>query len=122
MRRSIDGLSEEAKAFGVPVGNGLFVFVNRRRDRLKVLWRDRTGWCLLYKRLDGDRRVRLPTGDEEHVSIDAATLAFLLDGVSRSSSKREIRQEADEKVRSLLAQRRYTSHHGRSPQRVGSPS
>lgn len=121
MRRSIDGLSKEAKAFGAG-DDGLFVFVNRRRDRLKVLWRDRTGWCLLYKRLNGDRRVRLPTGNEEHVRIDATTLAFLLDGVSKDPSRREIRQEADERVRSLLEQRRYTPRRGRSPQRAESPS
>jgi transposase len=121
MRRSIDGLSKEAKAFGAG-DEGLFVFVNRRRDRLKVLWRDRTGWCLLYKRLNGDRLVRLPSGDEEQVRIDAATLAFLLDGVSKNPTEREIRQEADEKVRSLLAKRRYNPRRGRSPQRAESPS
>jgi len=30
----------------------MFVFVNKRRDLLKLLWRDVTGWCLLAKRLD----------------------------------------------------------------------
>ena len=119
MRRSIDGLRREAEAFGDV--EGLFVFVNRRRDRLKVLWRDETGWCLLYKRLDAGRRVRLPSGEEERVRIDASTLAFLLDGVSQAPTKDEIRREADEKVRSLLSERRYTPRRGRGPQRTASP-
>lgn len=31
---------------------GLVVFLNRRADRAKILFRDASGWCLLYKRLD----------------------------------------------------------------------
>lgn len=59
---------------------------NRRRDLLKILWRDATGWCLLCKRLD-ERRVALPrnvpTGAQS-VTVESSTLAALLDGVARA--------------------------------------
>ena len=65
--------------------NAMFVFVNRRRDMMKALWRDATGWCLLVKRLD-DREVALPREIPEgasSITIDSRILAALLDGVAR---------------------------------------
>jgi transposase len=92
MRRSFDGLTlwvqthlgRDAKATGT-----MYVFVNRRRDMAKVLWRDGTGWCLLSKRLD-ERTVALPANIPEgasSVTVDARTLAALLDGVVRRRSE-----------------------------------
>jgi transposase len=37
---------------GADPGRGLFVFLNRRAQRAKVLFRDGGGWCVLYKKLD----------------------------------------------------------------------
>ena len=53
MRRSFDGLAVAAKEHlgEDPQSGALFVFVNKRRNRLKVLWFDHNGYCLLYKRL-----------------------------------------------------------------------
>lgn len=50
MRRGFVGLAEAAREELAqdPGGGALFVFVNKRRDRLKLLWHDRTGFCLLY--------------------------------------------------------------------------
>src|SRR5258705_13529365 len=60
---------------------GLFVFANRRANRCKILWFDRTGACLLYKRLHR-ALFRLPTGDGvSAVRIEGAELATLLEGV-----------------------------------------
>ncbi len=54
MRKSFDGLA--ALAVDVvrqePLSGHLFVFRNRREDRIKVLYWDRTGFCLFYKRLE----------------------------------------------------------------------
>jgi len=81
MRRSFDGLSAAAAAcLGEdPQSGALFVFVNKRRNRLKVLWFERNGYCLLYKRLHR-ARFRVP----EVRSIDARTLAAILRGVETS--------------------------------------
>lgn len=56
-RKSINGLSvivEEAMGLS-PFESGVFVFCNRRRDKLKVLYWDRTGFALWYKRLEKDK-------------------------------------------------------------------
>lgn len=78
MRRSFDGLSLAAKEHlgEDPQSGALFVFVNKRKNRLKVLWFDRNGYCLLYKRL---HRARFVMPDAR--TIDARTLGFVLRGV-----------------------------------------
>jgi len=54
LRRSIDGLSALVRErFGIdPLSGHLFLFRNRRGDRLKVLVWDRSGFCVFYKRLE----------------------------------------------------------------------
>ena len=78
MRRSFDGLSLAAQEHlrEDPKSGALFVFVNKRKNRVKVLWFDRNGYCLLYKRLHR-ARFRLPI----ERSIDANMLAGILRGV-----------------------------------------
>lgn len=53
-RRSFDGLAALVKATldRDPSAGGLFVFINKRGDQVRVLFRDPHGWCLLSKRLD----------------------------------------------------------------------
>lgn len=65
-------------------GGALFVFGGRKVSRLKVLWFDRNGLCLLYKRFH-QAKFDLPragTG-QQVLSIDAAALAALLAGVPK---------------------------------------
>ena len=78
MRRSFDGLALAAQEHlgEDPQSGALFVFVNKRGNRLKVLWFERHGYCLLYKRLN-KARFALPDRDD----IDARTLAEVLRGV-----------------------------------------
>ena len=52
---------------------------DRSRDRLKVLWFDINGYCLLYKRLHRARFEAMT-----HTRIDAQTLAMLMQGVKTS--------------------------------------
>ena len=84
MRRGFDGLAlaVRERLAQDPRAGGLFVFANRRANRCKILWFDRTGACLLYKRLHR-ALFRLPTGDGgSAVRIEGAALATLLDGVA----------------------------------------
>ena len=78
MRLSFDGLALAAQedVGQDPQSGALLVFCNKRRDRLKVLWFDINGYCLLYKRL---HRARFEV--MEHARIDAQTLAMLMQGV-----------------------------------------
>ena len=70
----------------------LFLFVNRRGDRLKMLWWDRDGLAQFYKRLEsGTFEMLRPDGEAATVEIDATELAMLLSGVSLASAKRRKR-------------------------------
>jgi transposase len=70
----------------------LFVFFGKRRDAIKVLFHDRTGMCLFYKRLDR-RTFRLPEPREANattVEIDEGALDDLLDGIDLDKPIRRI--------------------------------
>lgn len=72
-----------------PFSGQLFVFRNRRGDRLKLLYWDGDGFALWYKRLE-EGRFRFPSAqsDQTSVSISAADFRLLLDGVELSSVRR----------------------------------
>jgi transposase len=95
LRRSFDGLAGVVK--GVlrqdPLSGALFLFFNRAADRVKVLWWDRTGYCLLYKRLErGTFRVpRALTPDATSITIEAAELAKILEGIELPPSRQRPR-------------------------------
>lgn len=98
MRRGFDGLAAAAReVLGEdPQSGALFLFLNRRRDRLKILWYDRTGFCLLYKRLErGVFRIPEPLRPEDAgVRIDARELARILEGVALPPSRLRMPQAA----------------------------
>jgi transposase len=83
LRKSIDGLSALVRARGHDVYSGhLYVFAGRRRDRIKILVFDRGGFVVYYKRLEAGRfRWPMVPADAKEISIDATTLAMLLDGI-----------------------------------------
>jgi transposase len=71
-----------------PTSGDLFVFFNRRRDRIKVLVWDRNGFWLLYKRLErGTFEALSLEGDAARLEIDRVRLAMLLDGVAQKSAR-----------------------------------
>ena len=80
MRKSFDGLSGIVRGeFGRdPLAGDLFVFVNRRRDFVKVLYWDRDGLALWAKRLARGRFAPRPDGPSE---IGREELTLLLEGV-----------------------------------------
>lgn len=90
MRRGFVGLAEAAREqLSQDPGSGaLFVFTNKRRDKLKLLWHDRTGFCLLYKALDrGFFRIPEAAPGAASVVIDPAEMAAILEGVQLPASK-----------------------------------
>lgn len=83
MRRSIDGLALVAqRVIGQdPMQPALFVFCGRRRDRIKVLYWDVSGFWLLYRRLESGR-FNWPATGAQAMCIDRRQFAWLLDGLS----------------------------------------
>lgn len=83
MRKSINGLSilvEESLGLD-PLGPRLFVFCNRKRDKVKILYWERTGFVRWYKRLERDRFVWPEDEQEDVVTLTGRELNWLLDGV-----------------------------------------
>ncbi len=82
-RKSINGLSaivEEHLGLN-PFGPQLFVFCNRRRDKLKILYWERSGFVLWYKRLE-KQRFPWPNRDKSDVlEMTGRELNWLLDGI-----------------------------------------
>lgn len=95
LRRGFDGLAAVAR--GVlrvdPMSGHVLVFLNRRRDRVKLLVWDRTGYLLVYKRL-ARGTFRIPTEPrlgEDHVEVDAGELGLMLEGIDLRDAHRQVR-------------------------------
>jgi transposase len=90
MRRSVDGLRAMVLRHGLgdPYSGHLFVFRNRRGDRLKILVWDRSGFWVLYKRLEKGTFAWPETSESGAVSVSAGDLVLLLSGVDLSRTHR----------------------------------
>ena len=94
MRKSFDGLSGMVRSVfqADPTNGSLFLFINRRRDRIKMLWWDQDGLALFYKRLEiGTFEMLKADDDAARIQIDATQLAMLLGGVTLQSAQRRKR-------------------------------
>lgn len=82
LRRSIDGLSALVEgALGLdPFAAALYVFTNRRRDKVKVLYWERSGFVVWYKRLE-KARFPWPEAREATLRMTGRELNWLLDGI-----------------------------------------
>ena len=87
MRRSFDALAlaAEERLGEDPRSGAIFVFINRRANRLKALWFDHNGYCILYKRVH--QAVFVPPSSTERdrpvARIDARQLAKIFAGVAQ---------------------------------------
>jgi len=91
MRKGFDGLGNIVRhQFKHDVLSGhLFAFFNRRRDRAKILFWDRSGFAIFYKRLEKGR-FTVPDGFVSPVEMEPAELGLLLEGIDlRGAKKRE---------------------------------
>ena len=92
LRKGFDGLS--ALVIEVidedPLSGHLFVFFNRRRDRVKILYWDQSGYWLLYKRLERGRFKVFDQASDKPKSFEmnAKDLALLLDGIDLRGARR----------------------------------
>jgi transposase len=91
MRQGFDRLAQAVRSrLGEePQSGSLFVFSNRGATRLKVLWFDSNGYCLLYKRLHRAVFVLPASSGATSVQVDARRLAELLRGCARATSPRK---------------------------------
>jgi transposase len=92
MRRSFDGLARMAEDIGRqgPLSGHFFVFLNRRRDRVEILYWDRDGYAVWAKRLEAGT-FRLPEATGPELEVRHAELAMLLGGIDPAGSRRRPR-------------------------------
>jgi transposase len=96
LRKGFDALSGlVTSAFTQdPMSGHLFLFVNRRRDRLKILYWDRDGLAIWYKRLETGS-FQLPSAPRDAVSIEMTPtqLALILSGIDLNSARQRKRYQ-----------------------------
>ena len=88
-RKSINGLAVivEQDMKLAPCQEAIFVFCNRRRDKLKILYWDKSGFVLWYKRLEASK-FKWPRKDIQHtITLTSEQLNWLLDGYDITAMK-----------------------------------
>jgi len=95
MRKSFHGLVAltESAMQQDPLSGSLFVFVNRRRDRLKILYWGQTGFCIWYQQLEkGTYQLpEEPRQEQEALEVTRSQLSLILDGIDLSSVRQRRR-------------------------------
>ena len=96
MRKSFHGLIAltESALKQDPLSGSLFVFLNRRRDRIKILYWGQTGFCIWYQQLQ-QGTYQLPAEDaleaQEAVEVTRAQLSLILEGIDLASVRQRTR-------------------------------
>jgi len=106
MRRSFDGLYAIVQAeFTRDIRLGdYFMFINKRRDRIKIIWFDRDGLAIFMKRLEAGTFQRLDAAsDAKSILIDQAQLTMLLSGIDASNIKRRKRYHVEPETMARLS-------------------
>jgi transposase len=107
VRKGFDALAAATREIirADPLSGHWFVFVNRRKNRLKVLVWEASGYLLLYKRLERGR-FHLPTTPAlgaRHVEIEATELTLMMEGIDLKGAWRRARWEPQKGVASTRA-------------------
>ena len=89
MRKGFDGLALLVREVIAqdPLSGHLYVFRNRRRDRIKILYWDRDGLALWYKRLEKGT-FRFPEAKDGRVEVTPAEMAAVLEGIDLTRARR----------------------------------
>src|SRR5277367_2420683 len=107
MRKSFDGLHAIVQSeFRRDIRTGdVFLFLNRRRDRIKLIHWDRDGLAIWMKRLErGTFQMPPCSHDAAQIEMDATDLALLLSGIELTSVKRRPRYSLDAAKHAALEQ------------------
>lgn len=101
MRKGFHGLTAlvESILSQNPLSGHWFVFINRRRDRVKILTWDGSGFCIYYKRLERgtfelpqlDRLNQQSGPDQQSIELSGSQLSLILAGIELSSVKQRPR-------------------------------
>ena len=101
LRKSFNGLSMLVEhEYGLDAMTGhLFVFLNRRKNQVRILFWDRDGFCIVAKKLEGGtfRRSKECGDGLPHVEINAVDLALLLEGIEVKEVRRSRRYKVPKK-------------------------
>ena len=106
MRKSFAGLVAltESALKKDPLSGSFFVFVNRRRDRIKILYWGQTGFCIWYQQLQ-QGTYQLPSHDsldeQDTLEVTRSQLSLILDGIDlsyvRQRRRFQLRRDATER-------------------------
>ncbi len=93
MRKSHNGLSGLVinSLGGNPTSGDVFIFINKRRTHIKLLYWDRTGFVIYYKRLE-QGTFEIPESNNDHMEIAREDLLMILEGISLKDVKKRKRK------------------------------
>jgi transposase len=95
LRKGFDGLAAATRSVigASPLNGHVFCFLNRRRNRIKLLAWDRTGYVVVYKRLErGCFALPLqPAIGKRHIEVDAGELGLMMEGLDLRGAQRRPR-------------------------------
>ena len=103
MRKSFHGLVAltESKLKQDPLSGSFFVFVNRRRDRIKILYWGQTGFCIWYQQLQ-QGTYQLPRheslDEQDTLEVTRSQLSLILDGIDLTSVRQRRRFQLEREV------------------------
>ncbi len=107
MRKSFDGLSicVSKIVHQNPLSGHIFVFFNKRRDRMKLFYWDQNGFCLFYKRLGKGTFSIYDWNNTSHSSYTTSTreLTLILEGIDYSRARQLPRYNLGDKVQKVAA-------------------
>jgi transposase len=94
MRKSFDGLSGVITnhLLSDPLSGDVYLFINRRSDRIKLFVWGRDGWWIYYKRLEkGTFQIPLKDASSDSLELAYEDLLMLLEGIDLEKSKKRVR-------------------------------
>jgi transposase len=109
MRKSFNGLEAATRSVlkRDPLSGHLFVFMNRRANIIKILFWDRSGLCILAKKLERGK-FKLPQQVDEdvtHIEVESAELGLMMEGLDLRGARRRSRWSPKRKNDKELASR-----------------